>query len=135
MANTLTRLIEAHDDEIREYISKCYEHMMRCFFRISEGVFIWDDGELEDIEQVGYPNAWIVPRNPERKVYNICNLHENYESWADAFAAYDMDNEEEAEEAFAEGMNWWRENRLDEIMEKVYADAESFEDEDDEEGE
>jgi hypothetical protein len=132
--STVKALVEANDERIRQYITELYERMMRRNFRTSEGVYIWEDGQLENDPEIGYPSGRLVPKDSEpRELYHLIDLYEaDPTGYQESWSYYDMDDEQEAEEAYAESMDWWKENRLDEIMEEVYEAAERY-DEDEEE--
>lgn len=130
MENTVKALVEANEEKIRNFIEACFDEMMRSNFTLSEQVYIWEDGELDDLVEVGYSSGWLQPKDSEpRELYHLATLYESDPSgWS---TGYFIEDEEEAEEAYAEALNWWRENKLDEIMAEVYEAAERY-DEDEE---
>ena len=62
-----SEIIKKYEDKIIEAMTEYYEEVIRCNGRIQYDLYIWEDGELEPMQNVSGNNCWLVPRNGESR--------------------------------------------------------------------
>ena len=126
---TRKELIEKYYDELREEIIDCYRCVLKCWRTgINYQVYIWEDGEIEFLEQVNPDNGWLQPKQHEtRELYYICTVSElGFDPW-DCWVEFVPEDEDEFDkieaEIIEEVVDWWvREGKEDEFLKEAMVD-------------
>lgn len=68
-------VIEANRERLAEEMRNLYRSVLDCDGRIEYSVYIWDDGEIETLEQTQGGNGWLQPKEWEdRKLYHVADV-------------------------------------------------------------
>jgi len=79
---------------ITEKLPALYRETMESFGRVQYAVYVWEDGELQILEQVHGDNSYLIPKDGEpRELFYICTIS-GYNVW-DTFSDSVPDSEAE----------------------------------------
>jgi len=93
-------VIEKYWDKIGDAMGDAYEHVLNCDGRVQVSIYIWEDGEIQTLEDVQGGNSYLVPKDWEsRELFFITTIEA---SFFDAFDYVDYteipEDEDEREE-------------------------------------
>lgn len=97
----LSEIITNNYKAITEAMVSMYRTVLESNGRIQYKIYIWDDGEIECLEQVQGDNSYLQPRDMEpRALYYVTTIEQpNFDPWDSAdHSAPDDEQEREAEE-------------------------------------
>lgn len=62
-------------EKIIDTMVEYYEYVLNCNGRIQYTIYIWEDGEIEILEEVQGGNSWLKPREMEtRELFCVCTI-------------------------------------------------------------
>ena len=112
-----SEIIRANYAAILSAMAECYETVIRSGGRVQETVYIWEDGEIQTLEDVQGGNTFLSPRNMEtRKLVRVVTIEAPcFDVWD---FAMDPRPEDEAEAAKMEEelIQWYLEEGIKEEM-------------------
>ena len=73
--------IEANRAAIAEYMVSHYETVMKCHGRIQYSLYLWEDGELEGLEQPQGDCSWLGPRYGEKRKLFFVTTIRGFNPW------------------------------------------------------
>lgn len=126
-----SEIITNNYDAIKEAMVSMYRTVLESNGRIQYKIYIWDNGEIECLEQVQGDNGYLQPREMEpRSLYYVTTIEQpNFDPWDSAdHSAPDDEQEREAEEQ--EIIDWlvqeYETNVVDEL-DNIISEAEMVE--------
>lgn len=103
-----SEIISTYRDSIESRMVELYRSVLDSEGRIQYQLYIWDDGELADLEAVQGSNTYLQPREYEkRRLVHVARIDimPNFDPW-DYTDDPRPDDEDEREEAEAEIIDW-----------------------------
>ena len=100
--------IEKYYDKIKADMVELYRSVIECDGRIQYGIYIWEDGELEHLEEVQGGTGWLKPRDYEpRELYYVTTIYvdPSFDIW-DCSESGAPDDEDEREAMREEIIDW-----------------------------
>lgn len=123
-----SEVIRKHYDKIAAAMVEKYRDVIECDGRIQYQIYIWDDGELEFLQDVQGGNSWLKARDGEpRKLYHVDTISEcpGFDVW-DYSESGKPDDDVDAEQMRDEIIDWLVESyeegvydRLDGIIKEI----------------
>ena len=96
-----SEIISKYQDSIKEEMMKRYRYVLESYGMIQYKIYIWEDGEIECLEEVQGSNSYLKAKNMEpRTLVYVCKIDSPcFDPWdySDHTAPDDL-NEKEAEE-------------------------------------
>ena len=91
-------LINTYRQQITEAMVDCYRTVLESFGRIQYKIYIWEDGEIETLEDVQGSNTWLQPKSSEpRKLFYVTTIE------SPCFNPFDYTDESEPEDEDEKG--------------------------------
>ena len=95
---TRKEVIEANREKLADKMRNLYRDVLDCDGRIEYSVYIWDDGEIETLEQTQGGNGWLKPKEWEdRKLFFVATIDSPFFDPWDCYPDPKPEDEEEAE--------------------------------------
>lgn len=125
-------IIRAHLSEIKDAMITRYRTVINCRGRIQYRLYIWEDGEIEALEQVQGDHTYLAPLSGEtRELYYIFTVAAPGYDPRDQITDPLPDSEEEQEALFEEVDAWMVDeykDGLDDVLDVILEEAEQEED-------
>lgn len=101
-----SEIIKTYRGKILEEMTNCYRTVLNCNGQLQYGIYIWEDGEIETMEQPQGDNSWLQARDgePRKLVYVATVASPCFDPWdyADHSAPDDPDEQEADREEIVE---------------------------------
>lgn len=96
-------VIEKYWDKIGNAMGDAYEHVLNCDGRVQVSIYIWEDGEIQTLEDVQGSNSYLVPKDWEsRELFFITTIEAPFFDVFDYVDYTDIPDDEDAREREAE---------------------------------
>lgn len=123
-----SEVIEQNRDKIMEEMAREYLDVLECGGRIQYSLYIWEDGELEILEQAQGDNTWLQPKDwVTRKLYGVTEVSEpNFDPW-DSWDTTPPEDEKERDEALETILDWYMDEykrELPNLLDAIIKNAE-----------
>ena len=124
----LSEAIRTYYDDIREELVNSYRIVLESDGKLQRSVYVWEDGEIEVLEDVQGSNSWLQPRRMEtRKLFFVKCVAEPCFCWCDLCNEESIpDGEEERETLHRDAISWAVEDfeeRLDDLLDTIIKSA------------
>ena len=121
--------LEKYRDKIEKAMVECYRCVLECGGSVQYKIYVWDDGEIEEFEQVQGDHARLVPNDAEtRELFYVDTIEmPNYDPWDSAIDPPPEDDDAAFEEQEKEIIDWAVEeykNSVSDKLDELIADAE-----------
>ena len=123
-------------EALTKYYDGIIETMVEDYYYVLKGdggsqykIYVWEDGEIEELTGVQGDNVWLQPRDCEpRELFFVCTVAEDpsFDIW-DASGETPPDNETEREvlrDVLIEGLLAGYRERIREVLDTIIEDAE-----------
>ena len=110
-----TEIISAHKSAILDAMTSAYRAVLHANGRIAIQIYIWEDGEIETLEEVQGSNSWLKANDAEpRKLYYVTTVDAGpcFDIW-DASENGKPDDPDEAAALRDELTDWHMESYAD----------------------
>ena len=116
-----SEIINQYRNVIAESIISHYRTVLECNGKIQYQIYIWEDGEIECMEQPqGANNEWLESRT-DRKLYYVCKVGGTYFCPWDCTDERKPDDEEQCKQMEQEIIDWCMEEYQDNVGTEIDA--------------
>ena len=128
--------IEKYYDKIKADMVELYRSVIECDGRIQYTIYVWEDGELEHLEQPQGGNSWLQPRDCEpRELFCVTTIDvgPGFDIW-DCSERGAPDDEDERETMRNEIIDWLvdeYEANVEELLDSIIEETKHWEKYDD----
>lgn len=123
-----SEIISTYRDSIEARMVELYRSVLNSDGRIQYKLYIWDDGQLDVLEEVQGGNSYLQPRELEpRSLVFIAKIDHPYFDPLDYTDDFRPDDEDEREEWEVEIIDWLvseYKNHVSEVVDEIISDRE-----------
>jgi len=124
---TKAEVLRAHEIELLDTMMDKYEQVLHSEGRVQYAIYIWEDGEIQCLEQAQGDNSYLQPRdNESRELYYVTTVGGQYVYLWDCSEVPPPDDSEERKEMENEIVGWLMDeyrDTVDYVLDDIIAEA------------
>lgn len=117
-----SEVIEEYRDNIAAAMREDYRSVLECGGRIEYQIYVWEDGEIEELQEVQGSHTWLKPKDgEERQLFHVITISYPFFNPWDFSTESIPDDDDERENAEKEIIDWLcdeYENDIDNLIDE-----------------